>query len=111
MLAAQMNGLSSLAGLLGFPGIEQRNAGRLEVQDVASDDRQTVNHRRRGDQGVASGARIGDMKASATLRHGHQPRSAGLKMPSPKRGGSKSKSASPCWASASARLILPPVRR
>src|SRR5579859_6193650 len=40
----------------------------------------------------------------------HQPRSADLNIPAPTRGGSNSKSAPPC-ASASARLIWPPVSR
>jgi hypothetical protein len=42
----------------------------------------------------------------------HHSRSAGLKMPPRRRGGLNSKSAAlPGWASASARLTSPPVRR
>jgi hypothetical protein len=35
----------------------------------AGDDRQTVNQRRRGDQGIAFGTWIGNVKIRATLRH------------------------------------------
>ena len=55
--------------MLDYPGIEQRNADRLEVGNVAGHNRQTVNHRRRGNQGIAFRARIGNMKTRATLRH------------------------------------------
>lgn len=184
---------SRLAFMPGFPRIEQRYTDGLEVCNVAGDDGQAMNHRRRSDQGITFGAAIGNMKARATLRHSridsqdaavearqnlivdpaaqncalrgvlaryqehakldfqnrdgrekkvsrwyraspcdhvairlvrpsefgddigvqqeHQPRSAGLNISSPTRGGSKSKSASPGWARASARLMLPPVRR
>ena len=58
----------------GQPRIEQGDTGRLEVGDVARDDRETVHHRRRGDQCIASGAGIWPMirhvKPRATLRHG-----------------------------------------
>src|SRR5712692_6527342 len=59
---------SCLAGLLGYPGIKQRNANRLEVCNIAADDCQTENHRRRGDQGIAFLARIGNMKARQQFR-------------------------------------------
>ena len=58
------------AALLGFPRIEQRNACRFEVCDIASDDRETVNYRCCRDQGIAFCARVGNMKTRATLRHG-----------------------------------------
>jgi hypothetical protein len=54
----------------GVPRIEQRNAERLEVRDIASDDRQTVDQRGRGDQGIAFRAWIGNVKMRAAPRHG-----------------------------------------
>jgi hypothetical protein len=59
-----------LAGTPGVPRIEQRNADKLEVCNIAGDDRQTVNQRRRGDQGIAFRTWIGNVKMRATLRHG-----------------------------------------
>lgn len=53
-----------------MPWIEQRNTGRLEVRDVTGNDCQTVNQRSRGDQNITFGTPIGNMKASAMLRHG-----------------------------------------
>src|SRR5713101_720927 len=185
---------SSFADLLRYPRIEQCNADRFEVGNVAGHNRQTVNHRRSSDQGIAFCAPIRNVKARATLRHRgiegenatfearqelfvdpgaqdctlrgvpacdferaqlylkdgdgrekkarrrnragprynilvcplrssefgndvsveqeHHSRSAGLKMPPRRRGGLNSKSAAlPGWASASARLMSPPVRR
>jgi len=54
----------------GLPRIEQRDTDRLEVRDVAGDDGQAMHHRCRGDQGTTFGAAVGNVKASATLRHG-----------------------------------------
>ena len=51
------------------PRIEQGDAGGLEICDVAGDDRETVDHCGRGDQGIAFRAPIGNMKPRATLRH------------------------------------------
>jgi hypothetical protein len=59
-----------LAGAQGGPRIEQRDAGKFEVCNIASDDRQTVNQRCRGDQGVAFRAWIGNVKTRAAPRHG-----------------------------------------
>lgn len=62
--------LIGLAGGLDVPRIEQRNAGKREVCNIAGDDRQTMNERHRCDQSVAFRTRIGNVKMRATLRHG-----------------------------------------
>ncbi len=51
------------------PRIEQRDADRFEVCDITRDNRQTVNHRRRSDKGIAFRSPVRDMKARATLRY------------------------------------------
>src|SRR6266481_3109568 len=50
--------------------IRQRTADKFEVRNIAGDDRQTVNQRRRGDQGIALRTWIGNVKMRATLRRG-----------------------------------------
>src|ERR1700676_5014269 len=59
-----------LADAPGIPRIEQRNADRLEVCNIAGDDGQAVNQRGRSDQGIAFRTWIGNVKMRATLRHG-----------------------------------------
>jgi len=54
---------------LDFPRIERRDAGTVEVRDIAGDDRQAMNQRGRGDQGIAFRAWIGNVKMRATPRH------------------------------------------
>ncbi len=52
------------------PGVEQRNAHRLEVADVARDYDQAVNERGRRNQAVALRTRIGHMQRRATAATG-----------------------------------------
>ena len=53
-----------------LPRVHQRDACGFEVRDIASDDRHAMNQCGRGDQGVAFGARVGNVKLCTPLHHG-----------------------------------------
>lgn len=62
--------ISFLRPFVGAPMGSLAQTRQFEVRDVAYNDRQAVNHRGRGDQGIAFGPRVGNVKLRATLRHG-----------------------------------------
>lgn len=53
-----------------FPRIDQHHARRFEIHHIARNDGQAVNKRGRGDESVAFGSRVGNVKLRTALRDG-----------------------------------------
>src|SRR5262249_35031680 len=101
------------SALRGVPACDFERA-QLDLKDGDGREKKARRRNRAGPRYniVVCLLRPSEFRDNIGVEQEHHSRSAGLKMPPRRRGGLNSKSAAwPGWASASARLPSPPVRR